>query len=230
MGTESERESAARSKLRWWEQLIWVVFAVLIALITGGLWYYFNEKPVSPTVKQVAPTRTPNPLTPDTLKRIAALTNSPKADWVKTMGEPDLDSPPAGGMPRDAGQTDWDYDNVEVSVSWLQTKKGVLPWAIGIRPINGQPDQGTLELDLIAGLFGLTRSKTNDREGDYEWKSADGAISAQYSRSDQAEPGLGGLHVYVEKPAGEATPTVEECSSGNTGRRTPIPATSPDQR
>ena len=216
------------SKLRWWEQVIWVVLAVLIAVVVAGLWYYFTEKSVSPIVKQVTPTPTPNPLSPETLKRIAALTDSAKADWVKTLGDPDLDSPPAGDMPRDAGDSDWEYDNVEVSVSWLQTKKGVMPWDIGFRPIHGQPDQGTLELDLIAGCFGLTRSKTDDREGDYEWKRADGAISADYSRSWQLT-GAEGLHVTVEKPGGEAPP-VEQWSSGNTDKRTPIPATLPDQR
>src|SRR5260221_12669656 len=113
----------------------------------------------------------------------------------------------------------------------LANQKGDPPFRyIGIRPINGQPDQGSLELDLITELIGLIRSKTDDRDGDYAWKSADGGLSAEYSRSDQAEPGLGGLHIYIEKPGGEATPDIEEWLSGKAGKRTQTSTTSSEQR
>jgi len=105
---------------------------------------------------------TATPFNVDTFKDIAGLIGSPKAEWMRVFGEPVRELPPGNTMPRDAGETHWDYDTFDMEVSWLQTKSGVLPWDIEFVPINGEPNMGLLELDLIAHYFGLSRSKTND--------------------------------------------------------------------
>ena len=92
---------------------------------------------------------------------------------------------------RDAGETDWEFDgDIEVDVSWLHTKEGVLPWDVAFVHINGAPDSSLLEMDLLAGFFGLSRSKSDDQKGDYEWNRPDGSITAEYHKWASDEPEL----------------------------------------
>jgi len=75
---------------------------------------------------------------------------------------------------------------------------------------HGEPDASLLEMDLLTKFFGLSRSKSDDKEGDYEWSRPDGSVSAEYHKWASDDPDLSGLHVYIEKPGGEPMPSVEE--------------------
>jgi hypothetical protein len=159
------------------------------------------------------------PLNSEKLKQIAALIESPKAEWLQALGEPDREIPPGDTLPRDAGETDWEFDrDVEVDVSWFQTKEGVLPWDITFLHINGKPDASVLEADLLVEFFGLSRSKSDDQKGDYEWTRPDGSVSAEYHTWGSGDPDFGGLHIYVEKPGGEPVPSADELEN-NPGKK-----------
>ena len=171
---------------------------------------YLCKRPAPSTTELRPPLPTPTPLSSEKLKEIAMLVNSPKVEWLRSLGEPDRDLPPGNTLPRDAGETDWDLGTIEMDVSWLQTKQGILPWDIRFLHINGEPDASLLEMDLLTRFFGLSRSKSDDKEGDYEWSRPDGSVSAEYHKWTSGDPDLSGLHVYIEKPGGEPLPSVEE--------------------
>jgi hypothetical protein len=52
-------------------------------------------------------------------------------------------------------------------------------------------------MDLLTKFFGLSRSKSDDKEGDYEWSRPDGSVSAEYHKWASGDPDLSGLHVYA---------------------------------
>ena len=180
---------------------------LLVLAIVAMVSFSSCKKPAPPTA-DLPPQQPSTPLNSEKLKKIAALIESPKADWVRALGEADRELPPGDTLPRDAGETDWEFDgDIEVDVSWLQTNEGVLPWDVAFVHINGAPDSSLLEMDLLAGFFGLSRSKSDDQKGDYEWNRPDGSITAEYHKWASDEPELSGLHVYVDKPGGEPMPS-----------------------
>ena len=168
------------------------------------------KKSAPPPVDLPPPTPS-SPLNSEKLKQIAALIERPKAEWLQALGEPDRELPAGDTLPRDAGETDWEFDrDIEVELSWFQTKKGVLPWDITFLHINGKPDASVLEADLLVEFFGLSRSKSDDQKGDYEWTRPDGSVSAEYHTWGSDDPDFGGLHIYVEKPGGEPVPSADD--------------------
>jgi hypothetical protein len=177
-----------------------LAIVVVIGLCSCG-------KPAPPPTDLPAPPPS-TPLNSDKLKQIAALIESPKGEWLRTLGEADRELPSGKTLTGDAGETDWEFDgDIEVDVSWLQTKEGVLPWDIAFVHINGKPDASVLEADLLVEFFGLSRSESDDEKGNYEWTRPDGSVSAELHTWGAGDPDFGGLHIYVEKPGGEPMPS-----------------------
>ena len=57
-----------------------------------------------PNAKAQTNMPTATPLTSDKLKDIAMLVNSPKAEWLRSLGEPDRDLPPGNTLPWGRGR------------------------------------------------------------------------------------------------------------------------------
>jgi hypothetical protein len=182
---------------------------LLVLSIVGMVSLSSCKKPApAPPSADLPPPPPSTPLNAKKLKQIAALIESPKAEWLQALGEPDRELSAGDTLPRDAGETDWEFDrDVEVDVSWLETKESVLPWDITFVHINGKPEASVLEADLLVEFFGLSRSKSDDQKGDYEWTRSDGSVSAEYHTWGSGDPDFGGLHIYVEKPGGEPVPS-----------------------
>ena len=112
---------------------------LLVALLLASSGFA-RDIPTLASDTELQPMPTPTPLSSEKLKDIAMLVNSPKAEWFRSLGEPDRELPPGNTLPRDAGETDCDLRTIEMNVLWLQTKEGILPWDIRFLHINGEPD------------------------------------------------------------------------------------------
>ena len=112
---------------------------LLVALLLASSGFA-RDIPTLASDTELQPMPTPTPLSSEKLKDIAMLVNSPKAEWFRSLGEPDRELPPGNTLPRDAGETDCDLRTIEMDVLWLQTKEGILPWDIRFLHINGEPD------------------------------------------------------------------------------------------
>ena len=66
---------------------------LLVALLMASSWFA-RDIPTLASGTDLRPMPTPTPLSSEKLKDIAVLVNSPKAEWLRSLGEPDRDLPP----------------------------------------------------------------------------------------------------------------------------------------